>query len=105
MSGNGVIGGRGATARQKKGYGATDESLAAILGNATSGGLTGGRQVTLTVVRPQVAQAAVMDQVLGGGASLTADQERFLDLLGNHNGRLDIGDVRAWLRDQGLPGG
>ncbi len=30
MSGNGPIGGRGATARQKRGYGATDESLAAV---------------------------------------------------------------------------
>ncbi len=30
MSGDGPIGGRGATAKQKKGYGATDESLAAV---------------------------------------------------------------------------
>ena len=29
-------------------------------------------------------------------------QLRFLDLLGNANGRLDVGDVRAWMVDQGI---
>jgi len=52
------------------------------------------------VAKPQVAEAAVMDQLLGGPATLTADQLRFMDLLGNKNGRLDVGDVRAWLQDR-----
>jgi hypothetical protein len=45
-----------------------------------------------------VQPAAILDQLLGSG-SLTADHLRFLDLLGNRNGRLDVGDVRAWLID------
>lgn len=59
------------------------------------------RELQLVVARPQLAEAAVLDQLLGAGA-LTADEARFLDLQGNANGRLDIGDVRAWMVAQGL---
>lgn len=65
---------------------------------ATDGYAT--RNVTLTVVKPALVDTDVFDQLLGG-AGLTADQVRFLDLVGNANGRLDVGDVRAWLIDQG----
>jgi hypothetical protein len=46
----------------------------------------------------------VLDQLLGAD-TLGADQLRFLDLLGNRNGRLDVGDVRAWLLDTGRGAG
>jgi hypothetical protein len=36
-----------------------------------------------------------------GGAPLTADEEAFLDLSGNRNGRYDIGDLRRYLRTHG----
>ena len=62
------------------------------------------RELHLVVAKPQLAEQAVLDQLLGAG-TLTADQARFLDLLGNGNGRVDVGDVRAWLADQGLLGG
>jgi M6 family metalloprotease-like protein/uncharacterized repeat protein (TIGR02543 family) len=65
---------------------------------ATSGGLSISRGFTTQVTKPVLQPEAVMDQLLGTG-SLTPDQIRFLDLLGNRNGRLDIGDVRAWLLD------
>jgi hypothetical protein len=64
-----------------------------------SGTSFGARTFTLEVAKPQLAQAAVMDQLLGGAVTLTPDQLRFLDLLGNKNGRLDVGDARAWLQD------
>jgi M6 family metalloprotease-like protein len=64
-----------------------------------SGTSFGARTFTLEVAKPQLAQAAVMDQLLGGAVTLTPDQLRFLDLLGNKNGRLDVGDARAWLDD------
>ena len=51
---------------------------------------------TLTVTKPVLAANAVLDDLLGGPA-LGADQRRFLDLLGNRNGRVDVGDARAWL--------
>jgi len=59
------------------------------------------RELRIDVARPQLAEAAVLDQLLGG-APLTADQARFLDLAGNANGHVDVADVRAWMRDQGL---
>jgi hypothetical protein len=59
------------------------------------------RELRLDVARPQLAEAAVVDQLLSAGA-LTADQSRFLDLQGNANGRVDVADVRAWMRGQGL---
>ncbi|HEU0054512.1 MAG TPA: putative Ig domain-containing protein, partial [Longimicrobium sp.] len=59
----------------------------------------------IEVARPEIPTAAVFDALLGTPAALTADQARYLDLAGNHNGRLDLGDVRAWLDAQGsLPG-
>ncbi|HEU0012553.1 MAG TPA: putative Ig domain-containing protein [Longimicrobium sp.] len=70
---------------------------------AATGALSQTRAFVLTVAKPQLAAAAVLDQLLGTG-SLTADQLRFLDLLGNRNGRLDVGDVRAWLLDSGTAG-
>jgi M6 family metalloprotease-like protein len=54
--------------------------------------------VRITVTRPQLQPAAVVDQLLAG-AGLSADHARFLDLLGNGNGRVDVGDVRAWLME------
>jgi hypothetical protein len=69
-----------------------------------SAALPGGfvtREVRLEVARPQLAEGDVLGQLLGA-AALTADQARFLDLQGNVNGRLDVGDVRAWMVAQGL---
>jgi hypothetical protein len=62
------------------------------------------RELRMEVAKPQLAEQAVLDQLLGAG-TLTPDQARFLDLLGNANGRVDVGDVRAWLADQGLLSG
>ncbi|HEU4453146.1 MAG TPA: putative Ig domain-containing protein [Longimicrobium sp.] len=67
-----------------------------------SGAVFGARTFTLDVAKPQLAEGAVMSQLLGGGAALTDDQVRFLDILGNRNGRLDVGDVRAWLQDRNV---
>jgi hypothetical protein len=66
---------------------------------AASDDLTAQREFTLVVSKPALAANAVLDALLGGSATLTADERSFLDLLGNHNGRLDVGDVRAWLVD------
>jgi hypothetical protein len=53
----------------------------------------------LEVTTPRLAESNVLDQLLGG-AGLTADESRYLDLQGNANGRLDVGDVRAWVQAQ-----
>jgi M6 family metalloprotease-like protein len=73
---------------------------------ATSDGLSAQREFELTVSKPSVAASAVLEQLLGVSSTLTTDERSFLDLLGNRNGRVDIGDVRAWLVDVGaLPAG
>jgi M6 family metalloprotease-like protein len=68
---------------------------------ATSDGLSAQREFELTVTKPTIAASAVLDQLLGGSSTLTPDERGFLDLLGNRNGRVDVGDVRAWLVDIG----
>jgi hypothetical protein len=54
--------------------------------------------VRIAITRPQLQPAAVVDQLLAG-AGLSAEHAHFLDLLGNRNGRVDVGDVRAWLAE------
>jgi hypothetical protein len=74
--------------------------------SATSDGLTAEREFELTVAKPSLAAEAVLDLLLAGSSTLTADQRAYLDLIGNRNGRVDVGDVRAWLVDVGaLPAG
>jgi M6 family metalloprotease-like protein len=50
-----------------------------------------------TVQARFVAVASVVDQLLMGGGALSQAEISQLDLLGNANGRLDLGDVVAWL--------
>jgi hypothetical protein len=53
-------------------------------------------------VKRVLAQSAVLDRLFLRPTSLTAEDLRFLDLLGNGNGRFDVGDVLAWLIDAGV---
>lgn len=53
------------------------------------------RTFGITVVEPLLVRGSVMTQLLSG-SGLTADQRRYLDLLGNRNGRVDVGDVSVW---------
>jgi len=66
---------------------------------ATSDGLAAQREFELSVAKPTLAAGAVMDLLLSGSSSLTPAERSFLDLLGNRNGRVDVGDVRSWLVD------
>jgi hypothetical protein len=54
------------------------------------------REFTIAIAVPVLTATAVLDQLLSAG-KLSATELRYLDLLGNRNGRLDVGDVRAWL--------
>lgn len=62
---------------------------------AQAGTSTADRALTLQVTEPTLVAGAVIDHLLGG-AQLGEDLRRYLDLVGNRNGRTDIGDVRAW---------
>lgn len=62
---------------------------------------TAVRPLIIRVGKPNLASGQLMDALLGGTA-LQADLARFLDLLGNRNGRVDVGDAWAWLVDSGV---
>ena len=64
-------------------------------------GKIGLADLSMTVERPAVSPGRTANQLLGVVGALTEDQERFLDLIGNRNGRLDVGDYLLFLRDQG----
>jgi hypothetical protein len=61
------------------------------------------RSFALSLRAPQVASSAVMDH-MAGVHPLPADLLRYIDLLGNRNSRLDVGDVAAWLEATGQLG-
>jgi M6 family metalloprotease-like protein len=64
----------------------------------TSGSQTQNVTVAITVTAPTLVQASVVAQILGTNTSaLTADELKYLDLLGNNNGSFDVGDFLAWV--------
>src|SRR5213083_2975989 len=67
---------------------------------ADAGGRQGFQAFTLTVNQPNVSITAAANHLLAGD-QLDAALQRFLDFQGNHNGRYDVGDFRAYLRAQG----
>jgi M6 family metalloprotease-like protein len=67
----------------------------------TSGAQTADQSLTLNVGAPALATADVLGSLLGTSGSLTADEIRYLDLLGNRNGRYDVGDFRAFIDKTG----
>ncbi|MFI5279318.1 MAG: M6 family metalloprotease domain-containing protein [Gemmatimonadales bacterium] len=58
--------------------------------------------VTATFIDPLTVDA-VVTQFLARAGTLSSDQIAYLDLIGNHNGRLDLGDIMAWLDKSGTP--
>jgi M6 family metalloprotease-like protein len=69
----------------------------------TSGAQSQSRTFTFSVTTPTLVTSDVVTQLLGPGAPLNADQTRYLDFLGNHNGSYDIGDFLAWVKATGAP--
>ncbi|MFQ6045836.1 MAG: M6 family metalloprotease domain-containing protein [Gemmatimonadales bacterium] len=67
----------------------------------TSGSQRKTQSVTLNVTKPQLALEDVITELLTDSVTLSADDVVFLDLIGNKNGRLDLGDFLGWLEDQG----
>jgi M6 family metalloprotease-like protein len=56
--------------------------------------------LTLSISAPALATAAVLNALVGT-STLSADEERYLDLLGNRNSALDVGDFLAFIRTTG----
>ncbi len=68
----------------------------------TSGSQVLAVPVRLSVVAPTVVLDAVVHQLLRLDATLTQDQVRYFDLLGNRNNKLDLGDFLAWVKATGI---
>lgn len=66
-----------------------------------AGSRFGEAEYSITVTAPALSIGNVADQLLGIGGALTPEQVRYVDLLGNRNGRLDVGDLRAFLQSVG----
>lgn len=68
---------------------------------ADGNGRFGVGTFTLSVGEPTLVVSDIVSALLGVLDVLSPDEERFLDLQGNRNGHMDIGDVRAYLRARG----
>lgn len=55
------------------------------------------RQFSVTITAPTLATAAVVNRLLTGSGSLSTDDLKYLDLLGNNNNGFDVGDFLAWV--------
>lgn len=81
----------------------TTAGLSHFTFSATSGADEDRRTFTVTVV-PVLPLSAVLDQLFRRPTTLTPDDLRLLDLVGNRNERFDVGDVLAWLISTGVLG-
>lgn len=83
----------------------TQDGTFTFLVKVTAGTRLGFQQLAIQVGVPTVSATRVADALLGVADALTPDEARYLDIQGNGNGVLDIGDIRAFLRRSGeLPG-
>lgn len=57
--------------------------------------------LVLSVTTPQLVTASVLRTLVGTGGTLTDDERRYLDLIGNRNGGFDVGDFLAFVRQAG----
>ncbi len=68
----------------------------------TSGSQLQEQAVTLEITEPVLQTEDILAQLFQAGTPLSADELAYLDLLGNRNGGLDVGDFLAWV-DSGAP--
>jgi hypothetical protein len=69
---------------------------------ATSGAQQVQQRVSTTITAPPLTVDAVVAQLLTGTGTLSVDDINYLDLLGNHDGLLDVGDFLAWTLTTGV---
>ncbi len=70
---------------------------------ARGGGRRGFGEFAIFVEAPELRLEDVIDGFLGIEGLLTTEEERILDLIGNNNGFLDVGDVQAYLKFMKAP--
>lgn len=75
----------------------TEAGTFAFRVRAESGSLSLERDYSIAVTHPMLTVFDVAAHLLDGAGVLSAEELRFLDLLGNGNGVFDVGDFRAFL--------
>jgi M6 family metalloprotease-like protein len=70
----------------------------AFQAEATSGSQADTVSLVLNVGAPALTESLILPQLLQTANTLTADEVLYMDLLGNRNGKLDLGDFLAWLQ-------
>lgn len=76
----------------------------AFAASAASVGPTETYEYSISVVAPVLTVGMVLPRLFDpAAATLTFDQLRYLDLLGNNNGGFDVGDFKAWVDATGAP--
>ncbi|HSG81030.1 MAG TPA: M6 family metalloprotease domain-containing protein [Gemmatimonadota bacterium] len=83
------------------GFPAEDGDFAMVF-QAASGALTHADTVHISVTRPSLLTNDVVNHLISPVSTLTADEERYLDIIGNNNGDYDVGDLRAFLQSIGI---
>jgi len=68
----------------------------------TTGAQSQSKAFTFSVTAPTLTTSDVVAQLFGG-STLSADQQRYLDFIGNNNSGFDIGDFLAWVKLTGAP--
>ena len=66
-----------------------------------SGSQTVVDSLNISVVAPVLAVASVVQHLAGDGESLAETDKVYLDLVGNQNNRVDVGDFLAWIQVTG----
>ncbi len=80
-----------------------EDGTFAMVFEAVSGALSSTQDtVTLSVTTPNLALSNVVNHLLGPIPVLTPAEANYLDIIGNNNGRYDVGDFRAYLQDTGV---
>ncbi len=69
---------------------------------ARSGSQSVDVMVELSIVAPTLAVESVVNHLVGAATTLSVDDLSFMDLLGNRNGRFDVGDFLAWTTQLGV---
>ena len=79
----------------------TDTGAYVFRVSVTDGAATSRRTMTLRVAEPSLTLQQVLNLAFAGPFPAGDDRRRYLDLQGNGNGMLDIGDVLRWLQRTG----
>jgi len=79
----------------------TDTGAYVFRVSVTDGAATSRRTMTLRVAEPSLTLQQVLNLAFAGPFPAGDDLRRYLDLQGNGNGMLDIGDVLRWLQRTG----